>query len=1234
MANPTVPTLSDPAYKRYVADKIRQEQHATDASDDDVIGALKDVQAPGASQEDFEGALHDTYGKDYQPPKPPSALDRVKEFAGNVAHEVGENVSQAIEHPIATAKNIITSTAPAAIGAGVPMIAPAQQAIHTMESLPEIDVADLRRRGYSRQRILHLLEQHSQVEQSLVQDASDMARQGRQAAAGGAGLAASLLAGKLVGGAVAAPLTGEMSLAGEAATGAAAGGTYGGTAAAAEGRPLNEVAQEAASNAIIGGGIGAGTHAVGEMLPKPPAPAEAPEAAPAPAAEPTPAEAAPSQPAEIAPAETSPEGSSPGPEGAPTPETQAEAGAPSAASPTLPKDLAGAKPRFGYGQKNFGLAFEDDLDRAAYITSQATKSARDADYRQWLRDQGMSDEEIDAHGQRVRDAVKDLARTSSPEDGPIPVPSQSRDAMIQRFRELNGDLPPSDTTPEPDEAPRDASALKPSSRVNQVDPRNADLARQIESSPEFLNRLMELDGGKRVTHASTFAEALRQGPMTVDELANWPARKGVSEIDVARARLLRNSWYQKYMDAVQTGDEQAGAVAEAAIRKIEPGFNNLTATPGRATEIQRTMQLNNELPADVAQRPESKVFAFDKALQAKIDDLRSKGVPFEQMKAELDKYADTQRRLLGVKKLGGFFKNIIDRLQIARTFSILTSPITFSVKVLSDGWLYMQRAMERNVTAAALRTSGQSAAADAIVRGTWGTAQGWKAATRAFLEDLTSGEGGKRFADKAAPGKAWNELSGAGKGARLLSPFRWLSAATSFWHAAVYHSEIYTRAIEQATNLGLKGDAFALKINELTQNVPKDWDAEATKIAQYWTAQSDPDKVLSAIQRIQNIPMMRFIIPFSKTPYNLAKIGLARSPLALLNKGTWADLAADSATRANAIGRLSVGMGLVGTGVAMAHFGQVTGAYPTNPEERRLWDIENRRPWSLGIPMPNGGTRWLGYNRIQPLGMFLQMGVAIHEALKENEFDKAATLSDRLVGQLIRGPLDMTFMQDLNSAISAMDDPQHYAKRLEQLTISGFIPNALRDIRQQTDPMRRKPTTITEALEDMVPGLSTKVPLHRDALGQTKEYEPNPVLRETKQVQEGAETPLTRAMRDLAYVPPEPQTKFKDKQGQHAEITGDDKDKYLEDMGKAAKFAMQMVLASPAVKTLDDDQKREAVDHAVKRAQGTVRNAYKALAGLHGQKVQEYAQANIGTMRAKLHDIAAKAEQDFNNATQ
>jgi len=85
------------------------------------------------------------------------------------------------------------------------------------------------------------------------------------------------------------------------------------------------------------------------------------------------------------------------------------------AKETLPRNLAGAKPRYGYGSKQFTLTFENDLDRAAYILAQSVKSKHDSEYLDWvMKSTGMSENAARAHGRSVRARIKEMAK-SAPE---------------------------------------------------------------------------------------------------------------------------------------------------------------------------------------------------------------------------------------------------------------------------------------------------------------------------------------------------------------------------------------------------------------------------------------------------------------------------------------------------------------------------------------------------------------------------------------------------------------------------------------------------------------------------------------------------------------------------------------------------------------------------------------------------------------------------------------------------
>lgn len=94
----------------------------------------------------------------------------------------------------------------------------------------------------------------------------------------------------------------------------------------------------------------------------------------------------------------------PVPAAIPTPAT------PAVQSAKLPKDLAGAKPRYNVSMDAYLPTFGSDFDRAAFIVTQKTPSKRDADYLNWaVGVSGMTPEQVRQHGLKVRAQLKQLA---------------------------------------------------------------------------------------------------------------------------------------------------------------------------------------------------------------------------------------------------------------------------------------------------------------------------------------------------------------------------------------------------------------------------------------------------------------------------------------------------------------------------------------------------------------------------------------------------------------------------------------------------------------------------------------------------------------------------------------------------------------------------------------------------------------------------------------------------------
>jgi len=182
---------------------------------------------------------------------------------------------------------------------------------------------------------------------------------------------------------------------------------------------------------------------------------------------------------------------------------------PKGETPKLPRELASAKPAYSYGEKQFKLEFENDVDRAAYITAQEKPSKRDADFLAFaMQHTGQTEAQVRAHGAAVRAYIKGHAASGTHGDT-ILIPSQ-RNTAQQKPQPAEQEKPPRGTT----EAPA-APATKPAEPDD----------RKTEAQG--------LTGGALINAAETTSQA------EVSKLEGEPKKKAVAARDAILAALRR-----------------------------------------------------------------------------------------------------------------------------------------------------------------------------------------------------------------------------------------------------------------------------------------------------------------------------------------------------------------------------------------------------------------------------------------------------------------------------------------------------------------------------------------------------------------------------------------------------------------------------------------------------------------------------------------------------------------------
>lgn len=254
--------------------------------------------------------------------------------------------------------------------------------------------------------------------------------------------------------------------------------------------------------------------------------------------------------------------------------------APSAAptvEPTLPSNLAGAKPRYNFGQRGFGLEFESDVERALFITSQSKKSKSDGEYRAWLNSLGYTDDEIDALGRTVRDTIKAQAKDSSEDvltigriadrkPSAAPAPSVAPPSTAPTPRDVSGMTPPS--------APGTARFEDVIAAIKKVAPdmTEGNIPRTKKVLGETVKEVVETLKNMGIRTADEALDMFPKMGMTTDQQTTMKVsvNKAATELAVVRNQL---------MDVVKNPASSAKDVAEAqdALRSIGP-MQDLMAT--------------------------------------------------------------------------------------------------------------------------------------------------------------------------------------------------------------------------------------------------------------------------------------------------------------------------------------------------------------------------------------------------------------------------------------------------------------------------------------------------------------------------------------------------------------------------------------------------------------------------------------------------------------------------------
>ena len=417
--------------------------------------------------------------------------------------------------------------------------------------------------------------------------------------------------------------------------------------------------------------------------------------------------------------------------------------------------------------------------------------------------------------------------------------------------------------------------------------------------------------------------------------------------------------------------------------------------------------------------------------------------------------------------------------------SLLSGPQTHVVNAVSNTMTALAQIPEHAIAAAiggARNGVARGRVADRVLFSELGArsvglVQGVKEGLRQAARTLRTGESSD-FAGKVDT--VHQDAIGGTAGKVIRTPTRLLSSADELYKAMARRMELNGLAVRKAAADGLRGEAGKRRVAELVANPTEDMLEQAFDYGRYLTFQRPLGKVGRAATMLSNSsPVMKMVLPFVRTPTNLLKFSLERSPAAPLLSEWRRDFRAGGAKRDLAMARAMVGSGVGALVMEMASQGQITGNGPADEKAKALLRADGWQPYSIRV-----GDRYVSYQRLDPFASTLGVAagmVELQDHMTEKQREDVALL---VTASVMQNLSSKTWLSGLGDLVDAVNDPARYASGWFKRTAGSLaVPAGVAQVARTADPTLREADTILDAIRRRVPGLSENLPEQRDAWG-------------------------------------------------------------------------------------------------------------------------------------------------------
>lgn len=409
------------------------------------------------------------------------------------------------------------------------------------------------------------------------------------------------------------------------------------------------------------------------------------------------------------------------------------------------------------------------------------------------------------------------------------------------------------------------------------------------------------------------------------------------------------------------------------------------------------------------------------------------------------------------------------------------------------------------------------------------------------------------------------------------------------------------------------------QLNEARQHAIQD-----AKIATFQDASKLAD-TLSQLEKKNKATevIIGSLVPFKRTPINVAKRSFELSPVGLLKAITYDAVQVkkgnmDATKMIDHIGQGLTGSSIAALGAFLAAQGVFSAGASDDDKEANLDAGMGQQEYAINIGGKSYTIDWAS-PAVVPLAMGGELYEALHQKYDDDEtaFNQAMATVSRMFDPM----LNMTMLSGIGSTVTSAaynkSNPLFGIASNVATNFGGqFVPTLFGQIARTVDNTRRTtyadknspvPSSVQKFMQrqaNKIPGLSQYQPAYTDVWGREQKNGPDNVfaraaynffspgyLADAKGTQtEKALKELYQATGDNSVLPSKPQKYYKTEDGTKKFLTAQEYSALTSEGGKIALDALGKLTKSEAYKGMTNDEKIEAVSDVYKYAKAVAAN--------------------------------------------